>query len=77
MTEHGKVHHKTIVAMARELAGYLWAVLHPAATATRNCHITTTTPHREVRGTDEGRHDLEVARLHYAVRRPCLPNPRC
>jgi len=36
MTEHGKVHPKTIVAMARELTGYLWAVLHPAATATRN-----------------------------------------
>ena len=36
MTLHGKVHPKTIVAMARELTGYLWAVLHPAAAATRN-----------------------------------------
>jgi hypothetical protein len=31
MTGAGKVHPKTIVAMARELCGYLWAVLHPAA----------------------------------------------
>ncbi len=36
MTEHGKVHPKTIVAMARELTGYLWAVLHPAAAPTRD-----------------------------------------
>lgn len=35
MSEAGKVHPKTIVAMARELCGYLWAVLHPAAQATR------------------------------------------
>ncbi len=35
MSEAGKVHPKTIVAMARELCGYLWAVLHPAAVATR------------------------------------------
>jgi transposase len=35
MSEAGKVHPKTIVAMARELCGYLWAVLHPAATLTR------------------------------------------
>jgi len=35
MSEHGKVHPKTIVAMARELCGYLWAALHPAALATR------------------------------------------
>lgn len=35
MSEAGKVHPKTIVAMARELCGYLWAVLHPAATPTR------------------------------------------
>jgi transposase len=35
MSEAGKVHPKTIVAMARELCGYLWAVLHPAAIATR------------------------------------------
>ncbi len=35
MSEAGKVHPKTIVAMARELCGYLWAVLHPAAPATR------------------------------------------
>lgn len=36
MSEHGKVHNKTIVAMARELTGYVWAVLHPAAAPTRN-----------------------------------------
>lgn len=35
MSAAGKVHPKTIVAMARELCGYLWAVLHPAAQATR------------------------------------------
>lgn len=35
MSEAGKVHPKTIVAMARELCGYLWAVLHPAAQATQ------------------------------------------
>lgn len=35
MSEHGKVHPKTIVAVARELCGYLWAVLHPAAAMTR------------------------------------------
>lgn len=35
MSEAGKVHPKTIVAMARELCGYLWAVLHPAAQETR------------------------------------------
>jgi transposase len=35
MSEHGKVHPKTIVAMARELCGYVWAALHPAAPATR------------------------------------------
>ena len=35
MSEHGKVHPKTIVAMARELTGYVWAVLHPAALPTR------------------------------------------
>lgn len=35
MSERGKVHPKTIVAMARELCGYLWATLHPAAPATR------------------------------------------
>ena len=35
MTEAGKIHPKTIVAMARELCGYVWAVLHPAALATR------------------------------------------
>ena len=35
MSQAGKVHPKTIVAMARELAGYLWAVLHPAAAPTR------------------------------------------
>lgn len=36
MSAAGKVHPKTIVAMARELCGYLWAVLHPAAAATRS-----------------------------------------
>jgi transposase len=35
MNERGKIHHKTVTAMARELTGYLWAVLHPAAAATR------------------------------------------
>jgi transposase len=36
MTGRGISNPKTIVAMARELTGYLWAVLHPAATVTRN-----------------------------------------
>lgn len=36
MTSRGVSRPKTIVAMARELTGYLWAVLHPAAVATRN-----------------------------------------
>jgi len=36
MSEHGKVHHKTVVAMACELTGYLWAVLHPSAAPMRN-----------------------------------------
>ena len=36
MSEAGKVHPKTIVAMAREMCGYLWAVLHPAALPTRS-----------------------------------------
>ncbi|MFI4946477.1 MAG: IS110 family transposase [Burkholderiales bacterium] len=36
MTGRGISQPKTIVAMARELVGYLWAVLHPAAAATRN-----------------------------------------
>ena len=36
MTHRGITLPKTIVAMARELTGYLWAVLHPAATATRS-----------------------------------------
>jgi transposase len=35
MSGAGKVHPKAIVAMARELCGYLWAVLHPAAAMTR------------------------------------------
>ncbi len=30
MMIRGKPHPKTIVAMARELVGYLWAVLHPS-----------------------------------------------
>jgi transposase len=36
MSLRGKVAPKTIVAMARELTGYLWAVLHPAAPAIQN-----------------------------------------
>jgi transposase len=36
MSQRGITVPKTIVAMARELTGYLWAVLHPAALATRN-----------------------------------------
>jgi transposase len=36
MTGRGTIQPKTIVAMARELTGYLWAVLRPEATATRN-----------------------------------------
>ena len=36
MTSRGISQPKTIVAMARELTGYLWAVLHPAAAATHN-----------------------------------------
>jgi transposase len=36
MTARGINGPKTVVAMARELTGYLWAVLHPAATETRN-----------------------------------------
>jgi len=36
MTQRGITPPKTIVAMARELTGYLWAVLHPDATATRS-----------------------------------------
>ena len=36
MSHRGISAPKTIVAMARELTGYLWAVLHPAAVATRN-----------------------------------------
>lgn len=35
MSQNGIVHPKTIVAMARELTGYLWAVLHPAAPSVR------------------------------------------
>jgi transposase len=31
MSARGKSHPKTIVAMARELVGYLWAALHPDA----------------------------------------------
>jgi hypothetical protein len=29
MTERGSMQPKTIVAMARELTGYVWAVLQP------------------------------------------------
>ena len=35
MTMRGISNPKTIVAMARELTGYIWAVLHPAAVTTR------------------------------------------
>jgi transposase len=35
-SQNGKVHRETIVAMARELSGYLWAVLHPAAAPRRS-----------------------------------------
>ena len=35
MSAVGKTSPKIVVAMARELTGYLWAVLHPAAAATR------------------------------------------
>lgn len=35
MTGAGKILPKTIVAMARELTAYLWAVLHPMAAPTR------------------------------------------
>jgi transposase len=34
MTARGKLHNKTVVAMARELVGYLWAALHPDAQLT-------------------------------------------
>jgi transposase len=36
MTHRGITQPKVIVAVARELTGYLWAVLHPDATTTRN-----------------------------------------
>lgn len=36
MTGRGTLQPKTIVAMARELTGYLWAVLHPDAATPRN-----------------------------------------
>ena len=36
MSGRGVTSTKTIVAMARELTGYIWALLHPAAAATRN-----------------------------------------
>ena len=36
MSLRGTVAPKTIVAMARELTGYLWAVLHPAAVAAQH-----------------------------------------
>ncbi len=31
MSARGKLHNKTVVAMARELVGYIWAALHPNA----------------------------------------------
>jgi hypothetical protein len=36
MTSRGVSQPKTIVAMARELTGYLWAVMHPTAVANSN-----------------------------------------
>lgn len=35
MTAQGKPHHKIVIAIARELVGYLWAALHPDAAPTR------------------------------------------
>jgi len=35
MSTQGKPHHKIVIAIARELVGYLWATLHPDATAMR------------------------------------------
>lgn len=35
MTAQGKPHHKIVIAIARELVGYLWAALHPDATPIR------------------------------------------
>lgn len=35
MTAQGKPHHKIVIAIARELVGYLWAALHPDAVAMR------------------------------------------
>ena len=35
MVMQGKPHNKIVVAQARELVGYLWAVLHPSASPTR------------------------------------------
>lgn len=36
MSGRGKEHNKTVTAMARELAGYLWAALHPDAAPVLN-----------------------------------------
>jgi transposase len=36
LSEAGKAHPKTIVAMARGLCGFLWSVLHRAAPASRS-----------------------------------------
>lgn len=36
MSGRGKEHNKTVTAMARELAGYIWAALHPDAAAMLN-----------------------------------------
>jgi transposase len=71
MTARGTCQPKTIVAMARELVGYLWAVLHPAAAAASHWSDLDA-----FEGSDEGRHDPEDARLRCAIRRPCLPNSR-
>jgi transposase len=35
MNERGKPHNKVVVAIARELVGYLWAALHPDAAPSR------------------------------------------
>ncbi|HET8624772.1 MAG TPA: IS110 family transposase [Gemmatimonadales bacterium] len=37
MTDRGVPSPKVVVAMARELVGYIWATLHPQSAATRGC----------------------------------------
>ena len=34
MAARGKPHNKIVVAIARELVGYIWAALHPGAATT-------------------------------------------